>query len=206
MVSRGLLVRMEINSGMDGEVEELFRSVLPMVRQEVDTIAWYGVRFGRSDYGVVAAFPGEQSRDAHHEGSAFHSIMKAGSLCTRKPSWESAYLLSYKLSEGEEHSPDAKGMMLRFKAKGGHEEDVEEFLLAAAPWVRDEPRTAAWFSLRFENGEYGIFAAFPDNGGRLAHLTGHVMRELAKHPLSFLGGFPELDLVSIVAEKTPGGR
>lgn len=49
--------------------------------------------------------------------------------------------------------------------------------------------------------EYGIFDVFPDGGGRFAHLTGHVPRELAKHALSLLGSVPDPDLPSVLASK-----
>ena len=65
----------------------------------------------------------------------------------------------------------------------------------------DEPKTTAWFAIRTEDGEYGIFDVFPDNGGRFAHLAGHVPRELAKHALTLLGSMPEMEMLSVEAEK-----
>lgn len=91
--------------------------------------------------------------------------------------------------------------MLTFKAKSGHEQEVEEFLREAKSLVKDEPKTTAWFAIRLDDGNYGIFDVFPDNGGRFAHLTGRVPRELTKHALSLLGSMPDMDMLNVVAEK-----
>jgi hypothetical protein len=69
--------------------------------------------------------------------------------------------------------------------------------------VLREARTTAWFAIRLDSGEYGIFDAFPDTGGRFAHLTGRVPRELAKHAFGLLGGMPHMKLLDVVAEKLP---
>ena len=67
--------------------------------------------------------------------------------------------------------------------------------------VGDEPKTTAWFAIQTDEGEFGIFDVFPDNGGRFAHLVGHVPRELAKHALTLLGSMPDMELLSVEAEK-----
>ena len=97
--------------------------------------------------------------------------------------------------------PDTKGLLVTFKAKAGHEIEVEQFLREAKPRVMEEPNTTAWFAIRTEEGEYGIFDVFPDNGARFIHLMGHVPRELARHSMAMLGSVPELHLVSVQAEK-----
>lgn len=44
-------------------------------------------------------------------------------------------------------------------------------------------------------------ASSPDNGARLTHLVGHLLRELAKHALPLVGGMPDLDMVEVLASK-----
>jgi len=61
--------------------------------------------------------------------------------------------------------------------------------------------TAAWFAIRFGRSDYGIFDVFPDNEGRMKHLTGKLPRELLKDALSFLGGIPDIDMVNVIEEK-----
>ena len=78
---------------------------------------------------------------------------------------------------------------------------VAQFLRDAQPLVVAEEKTLAWFALQLDDGDYGIFDVFPDNGGRFAHLAGHVPRELVKHSLSLLGSMPDLEVINVLAEK-----
>jgi len=94
-----------------------------------------------------------------------------------------------------------RGLLLTFKAKSGHEAEVEQFLRSAKAFVDEEPQTTAWFAIRLADGHYGIFDVFPDHGGRFAHLTGHVARELAKHALTLLGSLPDPELPNVIASK-----
>jgi hypothetical protein len=75
-----------------------------------------------------------------------------------------------------------------------------QFLKNAQPLAMAEEETTAWFAIRLPNGEYGIFDVFPDNGGRLTHLVGRIPQELAKHALSLLGSFPDMDMLKVTAE------
>ena len=76
-----------------------------------------------------------------------------------------------------------------------------QFLRSAKAFVDEEPQTTAWFAIRLADGHYGIFDVFPDHGGRFAHLTGHVARELAKHALTLLGSLPDPELPNVIASK-----
>ena len=76
--------------------------------------------------------------------------------------------------------------------------------------MEQEPKTIAWFAIRLDDSHFGIFDVFPDNGGRFAHLTGHVPRELAKHSLSLLGSVPDIGMLDVVdakwADQSAGAR
>ena len=98
----------------------------------------------------------------------------------------------------------SRGLLVRLEANPGRDEDVEAFLHSALPLVQRESGTIAWFAVRFGRGEYGIFDVFPDNGGRFAHLAGGVPRELAKHALTLLGSLPDLEMLTVEAEKLAG--
>lgn len=205
MVTRGLLVRLEAKSGKDAEVEEFLRSALPLVRQEPGTVAWFALRFGRSEYGIFDAFPDEAAREAHLTGPVAQSLMaQAEALLAEPPKIHKLDILADKLPEAAPAEPSTKGLLLTFKAKSGNEQGVEQFLRDAKPLVEAEPDTTAWFAIHLDDGDYGIFDVFPDHAGRFKHLTGQVPKALLKHALSLLGGLPDPDLPGVLAEKLGG--
>ena len=206
MVSKGLLVRLEAKSGKDTEVEEFLLSALPMVREEAATTAWFAIRFGRSEYGIFDAFPDDAGREAHLSGPVANALMEqADALFAEPPRIQKLDVLADKLPATIPNEPDTKGLLLVFEAKEGHVQEVEQFLRDARPLVEEEPETIAWFAIRTDDGKYGIFDVFPDNGGRFKHLIGHVPRELAKSALSLLGSVPDMEMLNVLAEKVGGG-
>lgn len=198
MATCGLLVRFEARHGREGEAEQFLRNALPLARQEPATLAWFAIRFGRYDYGIFDVFPDIAGRDAHLSGPIANALgERSEELFIAPPAIRKFDILAEKLGTG----PIAKGLLLTFKAKSGHEQQVAQFLREAKEFVLQEPGTVEWFAIRLEGGEYGIFDVFPDNGARFSHLTGHVPRDLAKHALSLLGGMPDLHMLEIVAAK-----
>ena len=121
-------------------------------------------------------------------------------LLSQPPKIQKLDVLAYKLPQAALTEPNTKGLVLTFEAKKGHEQQVEQFLRDARALVLEEPDTTAWFAIHTDDDKYGIFDVFPDHGGRLKHLTGHVPRELAKHALSLLGSLPDPDLLDVLAE------
>ena len=201
MISKGLLVRLEAKPDLHDQVENFLISALPLVRQEPATSAWFAIHFGRSEYGIFDVFPDDAGRDAHLSGEVAKALMaNAETLLAEPPRIQKLDVLAYKVPETALAQPNTKGLLLTFEAKEGHEQQVEQFLRDARPLVMEEPDTTAWFAIRTDDNQYGIFDVFPDHGGRLKHLTGHVPRELAKHALSLLGSLPDPDLLDVVAE------
>ncbi|WP_439881050.1 putative quinol monooxygenase [Pontibacter sp. MBLB2868] len=204
MVSKGLLVRLEVKSGKDAEVETFFRSALPMIQQEVNTIAWFAIRFGKSEYGIFDVFETEEAREEHLQGSVAKILtQQINTLFSEPPKIQRLDVFARKLPTTVTPQPDTKAVLLTFKAKEGHNQEVERFLAEAEALARNEPDTTAWFAIKLDNNEYGIFDVFPDNGGRFKHLTGQIPRELAKHALSLLGSMPDMELPTVLQEKLP---
>jgi quinol monooxygenase YgiN len=200
MVTHGLLVRLEARHGRDDDLETFLLSALPLVRAEPATTAWFALRFGRLEYGIFDAFPDEAGRQAHLAGAVAAALGNEGKqLLAREPRIEKLSILASKLPAAATAPGVTRGLLLTFKAKPGHEAQVDQFLRGAQALVAQEPGTVAWFALHLDGGDYGIFDVFPDNGARLAHLTGHVPRELTKHALSLLGGVPDMDLLQVLA-------
>jgi quinol monooxygenase YgiN len=202
MVKEGFLVRLTSKPGMESTVDQFLRDALPLVNQEPATTAWFAVHFGRATYGIFDVFPDAAGRDAHLAGPVAKALMqRADELFSEPPRIQQLSVLAHKLPSGPPSEPITKGLLLTLSAKSGKERDVEEFLRSAQPLVMEEPKTIAWFAIHLDNGQYGIFDVFPDNGGRVAHLTGHVPRELAKHSLSLLAGVPDMHMLDVLAAK-----
>jgi len=206
VVTKGLLVRLEARHDQDEEVERFLVSALPLVQDEPATTAWFAVRFGRHEYGIFDVFPDESGRWAHLSGAVAKGLAeRAEELFAEAPQIEKVDVLAAKLPvSGATAAAVTKGLLLLLPPKSGHEAEVADFLRGALPLVEEEPGTAAWFAIQAEDGRYGIFDVFPDNGARFAHLTGHVPRELAKHATTLLGGLPDMDMLNVLAYKLPG--
>lgn len=94
-------------------------------------------------------------------------------------------------------------LAVKLEAKPGKEKDVENFLRSGLAIVQDEPATTAWFAIRFSNSTFGIFDAFPDEGGRQAHLTGRVAAALMEKAGDLLATPPSIEKVDVLAAKLP---
>jgi quinol monooxygenase YgiN len=96
-----------------------------------------------------------------------------------------------------------KALLARFESRDGGDESVHQFLLSAKPLVERETATTVWFALRFARGEFGIFDAFPDETGRLAHLGGGVASSLQAEAGALLEGPPRIESVDVIAQRLP---
>jgi quinol monooxygenase YgiN len=199
--TKALLVQLEARHGKADEVEAFLKSALPLAMQESTTPAWFAIQFGRHDFGIFDAFADDAGRDAHLSGPIAKALMgRADELLDKPPRIRKLDVLADKLPAT---SPGTvtKAVLLTIKPKQGNEAKVADFLKGALPLVMKEEKTLAWFALRMDDGDYGIFDVFPDNGGRFAHLTGQVPLELTKHAPSLLGGFPDMSLPEVLASK-----
>jgi quinol monooxygenase YgiN len=198
-ITTGLLKRFDATHGKEDNVAALLKSAMSMLPDEPATLAWYGLKLGRHEFRVFDAFADEAGREAHLDGAISKALLGARSLLDTAPAVEKVRVLAHK--KPMTSTPAHKGLLLSFPARAGHEAEVEQFLRDALPMVEDEPGTLAWFAIQRDNGDYGIFDVFPDNGARFAHLTGHVPRGLARHLNRLLGGVPDLHLLEVIAER-----
>src|SRR5262245_61901659 len=157
MITKGLLVRLEVKPGLDEQVEQFLTSALPLVQQEAATTAWWAIRFGRSEYGIFDVFPDDAGRDAHLSGAVAKALMEnAPTLLSEPPKIQKIDVLSYKLPAAPLAQPNTKGLVLTFEAKEGHQQQVEQFLRDARALVLEEPETTAWFAIRTDDNKHGI--------------------------------------------------
>lgn len=104
MVRSALFVRLEAKPGREADVEKLLRNGLPMVEDEPNTTAWFGIRLGPSTFGIFDAFPDDNGRQAHLSGRVAAALMaNAKDLFTHAPTIEKAEIVAAKLTE-EKHS------------------------------------------------------------------------------------------------------
>jgi quinol monooxygenase YgiN len=94
-----------------------------------------------------------------------------------------------------------RALLVRFEAKSGKEDAVEEFLLSAPPLVEQEPGTKSWFAVRFGPSTFGIIDAFPDDAARETHLGGPVGKALADKADELFASAPEIGNLDAIANK-----
>jgi quinol monooxygenase YgiN len=95
------------------------------------------------------------------------------------------------------------GLLARFDAVPGREEDVAQFLAGAVALANEEEQTTVWFALRLGPSTFGVFDAFADESGREAHLNGRIAEAL----LGSVGELvqqPTIEQVDVLASKIPG--
>jgi quinol monooxygenase YgiN len=97
-----------------------------------------------------------------------------------------------------------EALFVLLKAKTGRELEVENLLRESLEVVDEEPRTTAWFALRFGPDTFGIFDAFPDDEGRQAHLSGRLAATLLERAPELLAESPTISPADVLAAKMPG--
>lgn len=95
-------------------------------------------------------------------------------------------------------------LYVELKAKAGKEEDVAAFLKSAEALVAEEPKTVAWFAVRFDQRTFAIFDAFDSEAGRQAHLGGKVAAALMANAADLLETAPEIRKPDVLADRLPG--
>lgn len=87
------------------------------------------------------------------------------------------------------------------KAKPGKEAEVEAFLRQGAELARKETGTVTWYAIREDDGQYGIFDTFNDEGGREAHLNGEIAKALMARADELLREPPKIHKIQVIAVK-----
>lgn len=89
------------------------------------------------------------------------------------------------------------------ESKPGKEDEVEAFLKSAQSLAEREAETTSWYAVRIGPSKFGIFDTFPDEQGRVAHLTGEIGKALAAKAPELFAKEPEIHRLIILASKTP---
>jgi len=98
IVTQGLLVRLEVKPGKEGDVGSFLQGAVSMVELEPDTTAWFAIRFGPSSFGIFDVFPDESGRAAHLSGRVAEALVgRARDLFSEPPAIEQVDVLAVKL-------------------------------------------------------------------------------------------------------------
>ena len=92
-------------------------------------------------------------------------------------------------------------LFARLEARPGKEEAVAKFLEAGLAMANEEATTPIWFALRLSGGTFGIFDAFADDAGRLAHLNGPIARALMAQADDLFARPPQIEAIEVLGLK-----
>jgi quinol monooxygenase YgiN len=95
-------------------------------------------------------------------------------------------------------------LLVRLEAKPEKEENVAQLLKDGLSLVLEEPATPAWFAIRIAPATFGIFDAFPEEGGRQAHLAGRLAAALMARAAELLAQPLSIEPVDVLAAKLSG--
>src|SRR6266516_5102262 len=79
MVNVGILARMEAKPGKEDDVAAFLEGALPLVQEEPDTVTWYAIRIGPSEFGIFDTFEDDAGRQAHLSGKVAEALMAKAS-------------------------------------------------------------------------------------------------------------------------------
>ncbi len=97
MVKVGILARMEAKPGKEDEVTAFLESALALVQEEPDTVTWYAIRIGPSEFAIFDTFEDDAGRQAHLSGKVAEALLaKASELFVASPDIQSIDILASK--------------------------------------------------------------------------------------------------------------
>jgi hypothetical protein len=97
-VTKGLWVPLEAKAGREEDVATFLESGGSLVEEEPETIAWFAVRLGNSQFGIFDVFPDDSGRQAHLSGRVAEALMaQADELLARPPEIQQADVVASKL-------------------------------------------------------------------------------------------------------------
>lgn len=199
MLSVGVLASFEAKTGNEAKVERFLEEGLATVRQHQASTIWFAFRLGLTSFGAFAAFASEEEREALLSVGGPVAAQTSSELFAHPPRFQKVDILAAKLPCGESKVP--VGSLVRFEARSGKEPDFEHFLKEALVAIHQAPGTTAWFAFLLGASTYGVFDAFPDEKGRVAHFLAGAER--ARKATGLLEVPPLVEKVDILAVRLP---
>lgn len=100
MVSVGLLVPLHAKPGKEEDVAKFLEGGQALVEDEPDTVAWFAIRLGPSEFAIFDVFEDESGRQAHLSGKVAEALMaQAPDLFAQPPEIRQADVIASKLPE-----------------------------------------------------------------------------------------------------------
>jgi quinol monooxygenase YgiN len=98
MVTVGLFVPLHAKPGKEDDVARFLESGQALVEGEPDTVAWFAIRLGPSEFAIFDAFPDDSGRQAHLSGRVAEALMaQAEDLFAQPPEIKQADVIAAKL-------------------------------------------------------------------------------------------------------------
>jgi hypothetical protein len=103
-VTKGLWVPLEAKPGKEEDVARFLESGRSLVEAELDTIAWFAVRLGDSQFAIFDVFPDDSGRQAHLSGRVAEALMaQADELFAKPPEIQQTDVVASKLPAAGEN-------------------------------------------------------------------------------------------------------
>ena|SRR5579859_7617285 len=100
---------------------------------------------------------------------------------------------------------DQFAIWAHLEAKPGKEQEVAAFLKSALPLAQGEAGTTTWYAVQLSPSTFGIYDTFPTEADRNAHVGGPIAKALFAKADELLAKAPEINMLTILASKAPGG-
>ena len=98
MTTVGLLVRLRAKAGKEDEVQSFLESGQAIVQDEPETVAWFAIKMGPSEFGIFDAFPDDSGRQAHLSGRVAEALRaQASELFEEAPDIQRVDVIADKL-------------------------------------------------------------------------------------------------------------
>jgi len=98
-VTVGLLLRPERAPGRENNIQSLLEGAISMVNRESKAVAWFGVRFGPSTFGIFDVLPDVVGREVHFSGGVTQAPQHDAALFADPPGIQRIDVLASKLPE-----------------------------------------------------------------------------------------------------------
>jgi quinol monooxygenase YgiN len=98
MVTVGILIRLQARPGREHDLAGFLEGVMPLIRDEPATTAFFSFQLGPAEFGIFNAFESDAGRNAHVNGLAAGALFgRAEELLAAPPSVEMIDILAVKL-------------------------------------------------------------------------------------------------------------